>query len=455
MLISAVRRLSRDSLARNSLLIMATTVSNGGLGYVYWMLAARSVPPDRIGTATAVISAATAVSMIANLGAGHMFIQRLPGSDTATWSRIVGCGLFLGSAATAGAATVAALAVPSLSGNFGFLTGPGGTTALVTAAIAVTLTTLLDNLYVAHRAGHGMLIRNLAVAAGKIVTLIAVLAAGMHGAGAVLVSFVLPTLLISLATMAIGPRRLRPAPERPGEAGPLAGRWRAAATGLRDELPHVRAAITGHHLINLTQAGPAALLPVLVTARLGPDANAHFYLAWMTASMLFMVSPAVASALYAERTNAATVSVSRAALVVLAVVGAPATVLLLAGNEILGLFSAGYAIEGAPLLRILVLAALPDAVANLAVAHWRSRGEFRLCRRLNLVRAVTCLSLAWLLLPTAGVTGAGAGWLAGQTAAALLVAAVALTRRKTPAVPDRGLTEPETAVRHSRPASGG
>jgi O-antigen/teichoic acid export membrane protein len=433
-LISAVRRLSRDSLARNSLLIMATTVANGGLGYVYWMLAARSVPPDRIGTATAVISAATAVSMIANLGAGHMFIQRLPGSDTVTWSRIVTTGLLSGSAATAAAATAAALVVPFLSGNFEFLTGRGGTLALVAAAIAVTLTTLLDNLYVAHRAGHGMLIRNLAIAGGKIVTLLAVLAAGLHGAEAVLVSYVLPTLLISLVTMAISPRRLRPTgspaePSRPVSESGCGSSLRVAVSGLRAELPHLRAAVTGHHLINLTQAGPAALLPVLVTVRLGADANAHFYLAWMTASMLFMVSPAVASALYAERANAAAVSISRAAVVVLAVVGAPAAALLLAGDEILGLFDARYAIAGTPLLRILVLAALPDAVTNLAVAHWRSHGEFRLCRRLNLVRAVTCLSLAWLLLPTAGVTGAGAGWLGGQTAAALLVAAVTLTRR--------------------------
>jgi O-antigen/teichoic acid export membrane protein len=437
-LIAAARRLSRDSLARNSLLIMATTVSNGGLGYFYWMLAARSVPPNRIGTATALISAAIAVSMIANLGAGHMFIQRLPGSDAPTWSRTVGAGLFLGSAATAGTATATALIVPLFSGNFGFLSGPGGTAALVAAAIAVTLTTLLDNLYVAHRAGHGMLVRNLAVSAGKILTLLAVLAAGAQGAVAVLLSYILPTLLISLLTIVIVPRRLRP-PARSGAPGSAGGsrtagsgwspRWRSAVAGLRAELPHVRTAVTGHHLINLTQAGPAALLPVLVTARLGPDANAHFYLAWMTASMLFMVSPAVASALYAERTNAAGVPVSRAAAMVLVMVGAPAAVLLIAGDRILALFSIGYAAEGGLLLQILVLAAIPDAVANLAVAHWRSRNEFRLCRRLNLVRAVTCLTLAWLLLPGSGVTGAGVAWLTGQAASALLVAAVVLTRR--------------------------
>ncbi|WP_229069511.1 sugar transporter [Actinoplanes sp. DH11] len=405
---------------------MATTVVNGGLGYLYWMVAARCVPASEVGTATALISAATAVSMVANLGAGHMFIQRLPGSDAGAWSRIVSGGLVFGTAATVVAAVAAALVVPAVAENFGFLAGVPGAAALVCAAVAVTGTTLLDNVYVAHRAGHGMLVRNLVVAAGKIVTLLVILVAGSQGArldwaGAVLISWTLPSLLVSALTVVIGPHRLRPG-----------ARLRLA--GIRAELPRLRAAVTGHHLINLTQAGPAALLPVLVTARLGSDANAHFYLAWMTAAMLFMVSPAVASALYAERTNAAPVGLTRAAAVVLAVVGVPAVVLLGAGDAILGMFSAGYADEGGLLLKLLVVAALPDAVTNLAVAHWRSRGDFRRCRRLNAVRAVSCLFLAWSLLPVWGVTGAGVAWLAGQTASALLVGVLATVRR----APDRG-----------------
>jgi O-antigen/teichoic acid export membrane protein len=416
-LITATRRVLDDSLARNSLLIMATTVANGGLGYLYWMLAARSVPQPQVGTATALISAATAISMLANLGAGHMFIQRLPGSAPDVWSRIVGSGLLAACAATAALATAGAVLVPMAAANFGFLSGLAGAAALVCTATAVTATTLLDNVYVAHRAGHGMFVRNLVLAAGKIVALVALLAVGAHSAGAVVISWTCPILLVSAATLAGGLSRLRPGA-------------RLRVTGLGAELPHLRTALTGHHLINLTQAGPAALLPVLVTARLGAGATAHFYLAWMTASMLFMVSPAVASALYAERTNAARVGLRRAALVVLAMVGAPAAVLLAAGDRILGLFSAGYAAEGGLLLQILVLAAIPDAITNLAVAHWRSHGEFRLCRRLNAVRAVSCLALSWLLLPGAGVNGAGVAWLTGQTAGALLVGAVVLRIRR-------------------------
>ncbi|AEV87787.1 sugar transporter [Actinoplanes sp. SE50] len=420
MLITATRRVLDDSLARNSLLIMATSVVNGGLGYLYWLLAARSLAPAQVGTATALISAATAVSMIANLGAGHMFIQRLPGSAAPLWGRIVGGGLLAGGAATAAAAAGAAVLVPMVAVNFGFLARPAGAVAMIGTATAITATTLLDNVYVAHRAGHGMFVRNLGLAAGKIVALLGLLALGVHAAGVVVLSWTLPTIVVSAATVLAGLPRLRPGA-------------RLRLTGLAAEVPHLRAALTGHHLINLTQAGPAALLPVLVTARLGPGANAHFYLAWMTASMLFMVSPAVASALYAERTNAARVGLRRAALVVLAMVGAPAALLLAAGGRILAMFSAGYAAEGSMLLQILVLAALPDAVNNLAVAHWRSLGEFRLCRRLNAVRAVACLSLSWLLLPGAGVTGAGIAWLTGQTMSALLVGAVAVAlsaRRK-------------------------
>ena len=404
MLIASARRLLGDSLARNSLLIMATTVINGGLGYCYWMLAARALEPAAIGRATALISAATAVSMVANLGIGHMFIQRLPGSGPAAWSRIVRAGLLAGCAATTAAAGAGAVLMPAVADNFGFLAGVSGAAALVCAATAGTASTLLDNVFVAHRASHVMLVRNLALAAGKIATLLLLITAGAEGAGAVIAAWTVPSILVSAGTVAAARGRLR----HPG--------------GFRLELPHIRAALTGHHLINLAQAGPSALLPVLVTARLGPSANASFYVAWMTASMLFMVSPAVASALYAERANAARVTLPRAAAVVLAVIGPPALLLFFGGEWILGRFSPQYAEQGALLLKLLVLAALPDAITNLAVAHWRSQGEFRRCRRLNVVMAAVCLWLTWLLLPGVGVTGAGLAWLAGQTAGTAIVA---------------------------------
>jgi Na+-driven multidrug efflux pump len=68
-----------------------------------------------------------------------------------------------------------------------------------------------------------------------------------------------------------------------------------------------------------------------------------------------------------------------------------------------------------------VIAAIPDAVTNLAVAHWRSRREFRRCLHLNLVMATTCLVLTWFWLPGLGIAAAGLAWLVGEFAGALLI----------------------------------
>jgi O-antigen/teichoic acid export membrane protein len=403
----------RDSLARNSVLIMASTVGTSGLGYLFWMVAARQLPPSAIGTATALISAGTVVSMVSNLGIGHMFIQRLPGSDVAGWSRIVSGGLLLGCAATTIAAFTAAAVLPAAAGNFAFLADTAGAVALITTAVALTASTLLDYVFVAHRASHGMLWRNLCLAVGKLVLLLGLTAAGLTTWTAVLLAWTVPSIGVTAYTLSESLTRLRPG-ARLREAGILAG--------IGAEARQVRGALTGHHLINLCQAGPAALLPVLVTARLGAEQNALFYVAWMTASVLFMVSPAVAAALYAERTNDAgdrSASLPRAAVLVLVVIGGPALVLFFGGGRILGLFSADYAAGGEMLLQILVLAAIPDAITNLAVAHWRSLGAFRL--RLNLLIAFVCLTLTWLWLPGSGIEGAGIAWLVGQGAGAVLV----------------------------------
>ncbi|MFF5081327.1 lipopolysaccharide biosynthesis protein [Actinoplanes sp. NPDC000266] len=420
-----LKAVARDSLARNSVLIMGSTVGTAGLGYLYWLLAARELPQPAIGTATALISVATVVSMVSNLGVGHMFIQRLPGAGLAAWSRIVSAGLLLGCSSTALAAFLAAAVLPAIGANFAFLAGAGGALALIVTAVALTASTLLDYVFIAHRASHGMLGRNLGVAVGKVLTLGALIWSGVGGPAAVLLAWTVPSVAVTAYTLGVSLTRLRPGAKLRG-------------AGIGAELPHVRSSLTGHHLINLAQAGPSALLPVLVTARLGAEANGHFYVAWMTASVLFMVSPAVASAMYAERANRSAAGLPRAALVVLVVIGAPALALFTCGEEILGLFSAGYAAEGELLLRILVLAAIPDAVTNLAVAHWRSLGEYRRCLRLNLLMALICLCLTWLWLPGTGIEGAGIAWLAGQCAGAVAVAVIAFRRRP----PGRNVEDP-------------
>ena len=88
---------------------------------------------------------------------------------------------------------------------------------------------------------------------------------------------------------------------------------------------------------------------------------------------------------------------------------APVVITCLLASKVLGLFGADYA-HYSTLLVLLLVATLPDALTNLAVAILRVQ------RRLVAVAAITVTGAAitiggalllWLLMPHLGITGAG------------------------------------------------
>src|SRR3954447_14500570 len=81
-----VTQLWSNSLIRNALHLMATTVVTAGLGYIFWLIAARLVSAEQLGLGAGIASVATAVSVSAYLGGGMLLIERLPRHEgTADW----------------------------------------------------------------------------------------------------------------------------------------------------------------------------------------------------------------------------------------------------------------------------------------------------------------------------------------------------------------------------------
>src|ERR1019366_56291 len=107
-----LHRATSDSLVRNSLYLMASTVVTAGLGYIFWALAAHAFTSQEVGIASAVISLCSTAALLTYLGSSALLIERLPASERSSeWTTIlVRVGLV-----TAGATAVAtAAAVPVL-----------------------------------------------------------------------------------------------------------------------------------------------------------------------------------------------------------------------------------------------------------------------------------------------------------------------------------------------------
>jgi aminoglycoside phosphotransferase (APT) family kinase protein len=185
--------------------------------------------------------------------------------------------------------------------------------------------------------------------------------------------------------------------------------------------------IAGDYLGSLIWYATTSFLPVLVAVRAGATANAYFYLSWTIAYSLYLVSLNMGQSLIAEgATDVAKLDVySYRMFVQTARLLVPAVLLIVVGAPyVLRIFGAGYSTEGTTLLRLLSLSALPNIVTSLYISVARVQRRMKRVVLCLSVLSVMVLSLGYLLMGVAGITGVGIAWLVGQS----LMAAFLLTR---------------------------
>ncbi len=413
-IVALVQRARADSLLRNSLYIMTTTVVTSLLGYVYWIVAARTYPARDVGLGSALLAAITLASGLTNLGLGQTLVHLLPQRASGPlWSRTVNAAF--GVAGTTGlfAGVVAVLVLPLASPQLAVVgRDPIYTVAVVVGVPLWTASSLLDSLFVAERAAGNMLARNVFFAVLKIpLLLVPLLGLRLLAPLAILGSWVIASAVAALVSFVVLIPRLRRG-------------YRPVVHGLVAQVRPMLSLFAGHHLINLGSVASVYLLQILVSARLSTADNAYFYTTWMLGGFLFTLETSVASSLFAEGAHGGDLGrkVRTSALVIGALLIPAMILFLVAGRYLLGIFGPSYREHGAALLTLLVVAAIPDGITNVYVSVLRVRRRLREAATLNLGMAALTIALAWPLLLRLGIEGAGWAWLIAQTVGSCAVA---------------------------------
>jgi O-antigen/teichoic acid export membrane protein len=426
--ISGLSRLARsDSLVRNSIFLMATTVVTAGLGYVFWAVAAHVFTRQEVGIGSAVISLCSMVALLTYLGSSAMLIERLPASERSSeWTAVL-LRMCLATAGVTVVVTAAIVPMLRISSEYRlFFSAPLPVLLAVVGAAAWTLDNLFGSAFIAaRRAGRLLSIQTL-ISATKLLLILPFAAFGANAVGLVAAWVASAAVGVGIGAVWLIPRmglgrRPGPRPRRRVDGSPnvLLG-LRRHARHRRPSAPPSSASVRrmlGQHLTSVGGAVTPLLLPVLVVLRLGATLNAYFYITWMVGGVFFMVSPSVASAMFAEGVRAGTDlrKVVTKALRVIVVLLVPAMLAMIVGGRlILGLFGASYAAAGYGLLILLAISALPDAVSNVAVVVLRVTNRLGYSAALNLSILVVTLAGAWVLMPSLGIAGAGVAWLGVQ-----------------------------------------
>jgi O-antigen/teichoic acid export membrane protein len=405
-------RFASGALLRNSVMIMATTVVTSLFGGVFWWVVARSSTAQVSGAGAAATSALQATAMFAAVGAAAAMIEWLPRSRSGVeWRRRLTAGVVV--AATGGC--LGALLVVAVLGHMlntlPALRSPTGAVLFCLGAVFFAVGTVYDYAAIAEGCGAMMLQRNALFTAARIPLVL--MPWLLPGTGDQILTAWTAAAGLSLLIALVGFRR-----------STLGSSLRPQLRGLPATLREMRKSLLGQHFVTIAAMMGSYLLPIMVVARLSAAANAYFYATWMIGAIFFMISPAVSTALFAacsEDPGAVGSAARRSAVTIAALLVVPMTVCLFGGGVLLSLFGPDYPHEGRLLLVLLTISAVPDAIANIAVAVLRATNRVRGALWLNATMLMASLVLSWILLPLLGIVAVGVSWLAAQTAGALWV----------------------------------
>jgi O-antigen/teichoic acid export membrane protein len=419
------------SMFPNSLALIGSKLSMMGLGFLFWLLAARLFAAPEVGLAAGVVAAIMLCTQIALFGIGSSVIALLP-RELRRPRALLDSAFTLVAGFAVSTSLVFLLLAVGLLGNLRVVPqSPAYALMFVVATVTGTIGILMDQLSTSLRRGDQALVRGIAFGTSTLLALLVMSRLG-HGWGSKALLF--PWVVAGTVACAIGLRQFH-RPLRGYLPRPAIDRRRSRrllATGLPN------------YALTLSERAPGLLLPVIVTELLSPTANAAWYAAWMMAWVVFIVPIQVGMTLFAEIAHdpdslpAATQRAVKSALVV----GIPVALVLGAlAHPLLSLLGGLYADQGVWPLRILLVGLVPLTFVQAYYASCRGVG-----------RLGEAIAAGWAAGALSVVAAAAAGVAAGLEAMALVWLGVQLGAAAFAGCRLRALRRRHAVVQRTEPA---
>ena len=401
----------RTPLYRNAYALILSSATTSGLGIVYWMLAARYYLTRDVGLNSAMITTMIFLSGLSQLNLKSALIRFIPVAGRAT-GRLVGYAYLISVVVTALAIPVFILGLNLWAPADSFLSASAPLTVwFAVGAMTWCIFVLQDSALTGLGQTVWVPIENTIFGVAKIILLI-IFAASSQPYG-IFASWTIPTVAMLLPINLLIFRRFIPKHVAATES-------RASAIAPKQIVKFV----AGDYLGSLFVEMSISLLPLLVLSQAGASANAYFYLAWIIAYSLQLVAMGMTTSLTVEGAGDQTKlgGHSRRMLLHLLRLLVPMVLIVSIGAPyLLRIFGPDYAAEGATLLRLLALSAIPYSINALYLSFARVQ---RKIAGIVLVQGALCglaLGLSYVLLLSYGITGIGVAWLASQTLVAVVL----------------------------------
>jgi O-antigen/teichoic acid export membrane protein len=403
----------REPMRRNAYALIVGTGLTSVLGMIFWVLAARLMTTEAVGTGTALTSAMIFLATLSTLGLGNTLVRFMAPAGARARRVIFACyGLCASTAILAALIFIAGQ--PWWASELSFLRHNVLPAVVFVLATSVwVIFTLEDRVLVGLRRASWVPLTNGLHSVLKIALLPLLTASAGY---ALFTTFALPALPIVVVVAVFilrMPSHTSRAPE-PVENLRMSHLFRFALTD---------------YFSSLLWLATTDLMTLVVLDHMGPQQSAYYFMSFTIAYSFYLVINNVGSAFVAEAaqfpsrtTMLARNALRHAALLVvpLALVG---VVIAPLGLRILG---KEYSTNGTTLLRLLLLSAIAQVIIEISISAARLRRDNRMVLTIYGAQALGIFGGTALMIGRWGLTGVGLSWLISQTAIALILIA---TRR--------------------------
>jgi len=402
-------KLKNSSLYSNAFYLMLNNIATCLIGFVFWNLMARFFVPAQVGIGSALVSASSFVSILADLGMRIGLIRFVPETRERA-------GLLINAAFTLVCLMSLTVSLIYLAGIKYWSPALGFVREDIlllfmfmffTAATAIS--GLTDGSLIAGRVSKYVFWKNTIVSVLKLPLSIVIFAhlkgfGIFAGTGAGFAIGVLISWLFFL------PKAYKGYFPRPAIAQDI----------MQKVLPYSFANYTA----NLLNLSPQFIYPLMVLNVLGPENSAYFYIAWMMNMVLTVIPNGISQSLLAESSHDPKKLGRDGRKVLLLALGISipaAGSMMLLGGWLLHFFGPGYAENGTAVMRYLALAVIPQCINVLYITVNQVKKQIYLIIAQTGFLAIVALGIGYWWLGHVGLPGVGMAYLTAHLILSLVV----------------------------------
>jgi len=366
-------------------------------GFFFWIINARLFSTEQVGLATTLISVMGLITSFSLLGLNTGLIRYLPKSDRKN-DKISTC-FSVTALATIAISVIFLLGLKTFSPRLLFIRESlPYTLFFIFFMVISSLSNILESVFIAFRNTKFVFIQNTVFSISKLVLPFSLVTLGTYG----IFSSWMIALTISLGVsfvILITKFSYKPQPIIHKNIIKEIGRFSF-----------------GNYIASFLAGLPIMVLPLMITNMINPETTAHYYMAMMIASLLFIIPVATTQSLFAEGSHDGQElkqHVKKALKIIILILVPAILISAVFGKYILLAFGESYSTEGFIFLQILSLSGIFIGINSIFVTILKVKRQIRKIIFISLIESVLILGFSYVLL-SKGLIGIGLAWIIGQ-----------------------------------------